>query len=154
MAVYFDLAIDCGTEESLAEKIEEFFSNLIIEVPELPPVACRAYAINARNLWFVSVWPEGLGYATHPVCRPELVTEINLDFIKDQLYHELKKFRGFRRALFGGEAFDCFSEASKEDDNDLEFTDLVFSSTEFPNPPKNLLLAPFSEGYWLVVDKQ
>jgi hypothetical protein len=153
MAVYFDLAVDCGSDESLANKLLQYFNNLILHVPHTLPVPCKTYKEYKRDHWIIGVWPEGMGYGTHP-CRRELVKDDNREFIKIKLYEALKELPGFRRALFYGEAYDYFCHAEPEEDNDIDSIDMIFSSATFPQPAQNLILAPFSEGYLLVVGKK
>lgn len=151
MAVYFDLAIDCGTNEDLANKLLEFFDKVNLEITQDLSLPCKTFKEHKQDLWLVSVWPEGMGYATHPICHPELAENPLQDLIKNKLYEILKKFPGFRRALFGRESYDYFSNAEPKDENNIDSIDMIFSKAAFPMSAKNLILAPFSEGYLIVV---
>jgi hypothetical protein len=153
MAVYFGLAIDCGTNENLANKLLEFFNKVNLEITQDISIPCKTFKEHKHDLWLVSVWPEGMGYATHPTCRPELAENPLQELIKNKLYETLKKFPGFRRALFGREAYDYLANTEPKDDNNIDSIDMIFSTLTFPIPAKNLILAPFSKGYSMVVGR-
>ena len=150
MAIYFNLGIDCGSEEAMADVALRHFKDFLVDLPGLLPAGCKVWKVEARGRWFVGVWPEGLGYGTLPTCRPELVREPNLERIRNALYAKLSELRGYRRALFGGEAYEVLACATPEDDDDIDYADMVFRIEEFPTPATGLSVGTFSAGYAIV----
>jgi hypothetical protein len=150
MAVYYDLAIDCGENEQVADQAIARFKDLSIVLPGIAPISLRVSKEKRRDLWFVCVLVLGMGYGTHPFCRLELVKPENAAAIHQALYEHLKKLQGFRRAVFAAEAYDTFIWATPEEDNEIDFQDMVYSLQHFPTPAQGSIVSTFSEGYVVV----
>lgn len=154
MAIYFNLAIDCGEDEESADAALQHFEGFFINLSELPPAECEVWKAKVRERWFVGVWPKGMGYATLPISRPELMQAPNLKIIRVALNERLLALTGYRRARFGDEAWDFFVDSSPEEDDDIDYIHMVFSSKDFSQPPKGSTIAPFAEGYAIVIKQE
>ena len=149
MAIYFNLAVDCSSNERVATAVMAHFHDLVIELPGNPPAVCSASHSHQRGLWFVEVWPLGMGYgipSTLP-SRPELCDARPLEMISRALYARLQALSGYRRAVFGAEVYDLLAFATAAEDNDLDYGGLVFSQAAFPDVPAGCAIEPFAPGY-------
>jgi len=107
MALYFNMAIDCGRDSTLAETIGRHFNGFRVVVPSMGALTCQASAHELRDRWFVYVWPIGLGYGIPSgECRPEFADEPARSEVREQLYSRLAGIAGYRWVYFGGEAWD------------------------------------------------
>ena len=152
MAVYFNLGIDCGPDPEAAVRAAAHFQGFTISLPGIAPVACDVSSARARGLEFVGVWPRGMSHAL-PTWddRPELTgDEATIGKIRDAMYRHLAGLRGYRRAMFGGEAYDMLLGATEEEDADVDYTDMVFSAADFAAPQGRAVTA-FSPGYLRVL---
>jgi hypothetical protein len=90
-----------------------------------------------------------MGYGVQD-CRPELVEPKNCEAIKLALYLHLSRVSGYRRALFGQEAFDFFASATPDELAIVDIPDLIYASDSFPVLPEGTRSVPFSPGYMRV----
>ncbi len=154
MATYFNLGIDCGTNADMAAAAMAHFHEFVVELPDGAPAICATHRSHQRDLWFVEVWPQGMGYGIPPTLpsRPELCDAQPLEIIRDALHARLQALSGYRRALFGGEAYDLLAFATPEEDNDLDYAGLIFSQDLFPDLPTHCTIKPFASGYLQVTE--
>jgi hypothetical protein len=154
MAIYYNLGIDCGADESVAVAAMVHFDGFAIDVPGRDAAVCSVARRHARGLWFVEVSPAGLGQGIpHPLpSRPELCDPVTLGLIGAALHARLKSFSGYRRAMFGGEVFDQFVHATPEEDQEIDYAGLIFCRKQFPTVPPGCAVEPFSAGYRIVSD--
>jgi hypothetical protein len=145
MAIFINLAIDCGHSREAADAVAAHFRGFTIGLPGVGDVECEISERCQHGHWFVGVWPRGLGYATQPVCRQELLgreAEIG-----EALRRRLAAVGGYRRALFGGEAFDTLWDGTPEEFREIDYDGMVFAESAFPVLPTGYVGRPFSPGY-------
>ena len=149
MATYFNLGIDCGSNADLAAAAMAHFHDFTIELPDGAPAICATNQSHQRGLWFVEVWPRGMGYGIPPTLpsRPELCDARPLEIIGDALRARLQALSGYRRALFGGEAYDLLAFATAEEDNDRDYVGLIFAQDMFSDLPAHCTIESFAPGY-------
>ncbi len=149
--IYYNLVIDCGADESLAARLEHAFEGWVLNVLDRP-VPCSAQREHHRNIFFVRVTPIGMGYRTEPRehARPDLVPHASL--VRDALYEQLKTHLGFRRALFGAEAYDWLATGGDTAlDNAADCTDMVYQTAQF-KLPADVKTAAFAPAYAWVTE--
>jgi hypothetical protein len=151
MAIYYNLGIDCGSERADAERIAGSFADMTISVPNLEPVLVHVTMEDRRGLWFVGVWPKGMGHGTLPRNRPELLEAETHSKIEDALLDRLATTTGYRRAMFGAEAYDTLTFATPEEDNDIDYQGMIFSLRHF-TPTSSLTTRAFCDEYLVVTD--
>ena len=156
MAIYYTMGVDCGSDRLLADRIVQHFDGFRIALTDILPVVCKSYAETHRGLWFVCVFPRGMGYGTFPESdrRPELTNKDVEAEVRRQLYAELSALPGFRRAMFGGECFDQMTFADPEEDSDIDYGYMISSVSFFPDPPPGRTVEPFADGYRIVTVMQ
>ena len=150
MAVYWNLAIDCGSDEIAAGRIAEHFRQTTVVIPPYPPIELKVSLAKERDKYFICIWPIGMGAGIPPsyaASRRELISEEMIAQVGDQLLRQLATQSGYRRAMFGGECFDTFVYATAEEDDDIDYLDLIFSTQHFPTIPRNLTTSEFAKGY-------
>jgi hypothetical protein len=130
MAVYFNMAIDCGGDLTLAEAIGRHFDGFQVAVPSIGALTCEASAHELHNRFFVCIWPVGLGYAIPSgACRPEFANEPVRSEVREQLYSRLAGVTGYRWACFGGEVWD-WVESEQSVDYDVVAIEHVIVADE------------------------
>ena len=150
MAIYFNLGIDCGRFSQTADIIERHFKDLKFRLPGIADVECEVSREQNLDYQFVCVWPRGMGYGTRDH-RPELLQFESL--VKSKLYEHLSHIGGYRRALFGGEAFDVLWGGTAEELMDNDYINMIYANEEFPTPTGGQVMA-FAEGYSIVLDSK
>jgi hypothetical protein len=154
MAVYWNLAIDCGANETVATQIAQHFRQSRVIIEPHAPVELSVGIANERDKYFISIWPVGMGAGIPPgygSTRPELLSEDMIARVGDHLLGQLATQTGFRRAMFGAERFDTFVHATAEEDDDIDYSGMIFSTQHFPTIPRNLTTSEFAKGYCKVV---
>src|SRR6266699_4635285 len=99
MAVYFDLGIDCGRSQRVADELAHQFENVKIGLRGIPDAECEVWRKENHGYHFVGVWPRGMGYGTTRYHRPELLSDEHHVAIKKERYNRLSRVSGYRRAL-------------------------------------------------------
>lgn len=149
MAVYFNLGIDCGKSTDAADAVAAHFQGFKVSFPEVGDVECEVWRECREGYCFIGVWPRGLGYAIPSGSRHELLpyeAEIG-----EALYRRLSSVGGYRRAIFGGEAYDMLrSGMTQAELMDNDYVGMVYAEAEFPGPPPGRLVRPFRPGYLFV----
>jgi hypothetical protein len=96
-----------------------------------------------------------LHYSRHiQSCRIELVGNANARNIRNAIYERLGTLSGYRRAIFGAEAYEILAEGTPEEIDDIDYTDMVFRTEDFPVPAKGSTVEPFSPGYSIVTHQE
>ena len=153
MAIYYNLCVDCGAEESLADSIAEHFDGFNIKLDDRVPVRCKILRSSERGIEFAGVEPIGMGYGTLPASdrRPDLIDDSVVLSVRQAFYNELKQFHGFRRAMFGAECWDQLVCATADEDSDIDFGWMISSTKYFPIDPDNCNAELYNDGYRIVV---
>ncbi len=160
MAVYTNLAVDCGDDACVAEELRRVFSKLELQSSTLGSVSCDVEHIKPNRHWCqpdkfsddagdwhtLCVSPRGLGNSPSPSL---------IDELRPQLYEPLKNGLKFRSAWFGWEGQDAVGESDW-----LAIIEQMNRTGELPNMPGLILnenivlnsdlkskLNPFSDGF-------
>lgn len=155
MAIYYNMCVDCGSDAALADSIESHFCNYSLDLPNCDTVCCKSLRATERGIEFAGVEPIGMGYGTLPAAlrRPDLIDPDIVQKIRENLYHELKQFYGFRRAMFGAECWDQLIFATSDEDMDIDYGWMISSIQHFPNDPDDASIDRYNDGYRIVVGK-
>lgn len=153
MAIYFNMVVDCGESEALAERIQRHFADYLLDLSPLAPVSCHTVGGCYRGTWFAGVLPRGVGYGTLPQSegRPELTSRTHLTRIKELLYRHLAGMDGYERAYFGAEAWDTFGEEEEASMEDPWARDMIIAERLVAGRFPRADFVPFTPGYfrWL-----
>ena len=152
VAIYWTIAVDCGSDAMLAAGIAQHFDGFTVSPAVAPATDCKSHVETHRDIHFVCVHPRGIGNMTFPETerRPDLANDDCESAIRDILYAELHNLLGFRRAMFGAECFDQMAFATPDEDSDIDYGFMISSVADFPEPPRERQHRPFADGYRIV----
>jgi hypothetical protein len=132
-----------------ADQFIESFQPFELKVEGIADISTSIHKEFARDLWFVGIDPIGMNYGGS-LERSELLEDAVIASVKAQFYSFLKNERHFRRANFCAEAYDMFTWATKEEDEDIEYIGLLFEKATF-QIPEGLSCESFSETHNIVI---
>jgi hypothetical protein len=155
MAVYFNMVVDCGESEALAERIQQHFTGYVLDLSPLAPVDCITCGGRFLERWYAGVQPRGVGYGTLPESerRRELTSKANLARIRELLYGhlaEIEEIDGYERAYFGGDPWYTYAEAGDVNE-DPWAPDMIIAERLVAGRFPRADFVPFAPGYlrWL-----
>lgn len=166
MAVYTNLAIDCGDDDSAAADWVRLYEKLRLTTDAFGETGCDVEHIRPHRSWGQPDNHSASGATWHTVCvcpsgigNGLPLDETLIDEIRPQLYEPLRRGIRFRTAWLGWEAQDTLGEQDWLDDlaeiRDRgrlpEMPGLVLSDELIPRPGGPPQLKPFCTGYhWIV----
>ena len=155
MAIYYNMCVDCGSDGELADSIESHFTDYALEFPDRDTVRCKTFRATQRDIEFADVQPIGMGHGTLPAeYRRSDLTDLHIvQAVRENLYRELKQFKGFRRAMFGAECWDQMALATADEDADIDYDWMISSFEHFPDDPVDATIGRYDDGYRIVTGK-
>ena len=81
MAIYYNLGVDCGSDEAIADLVVSHFENYHVDLPGVAPVEFRLSKTFERSRWYVGACSVGLSHGSPMGDRPEIVNDEMLRII-------------------------------------------------------------------------
>lgn len=146
MAVFVDLTVECASEAA-ALRVLRHFEGFELRVGGLSVPMARSEVIAQNERWYFRAAPAGLGHNSASFAA-ELNTPASMATILGAFYDHLKGVSGFRRALFGHEAFDALAGwGGSWDGERIGWKDMIAAAELVSDPAIEAHAAPFSPGY-------